>query len=335
MAFLGADTDQLYDLAGRMRLSMLSLQETEASIMRSVLTVPWEGPDADAMRDEARTRVLGRLTDLGTRLADKADELAENAREQDEVSDPRDFWQKLNDALRLPAQVTRLVRNAQKLIQDPRKMIDMFKRYGPLKAEYATLQRLGGEFPNLVEQARKAHKAAWWDELTGKGWEKLGGAIPTKISSLMGINIPGKEWMGKAFSHLDELAKAADANPFLKIGSKSFGKILPGVDIFLGTRQMLDPESTGYDRVSGFLSTAGGVLTLAAPLAGPAAPIVAGVGIGLGVVSAGMDLGKMAYENIPVVKNTFDSIGKGFQNAGDAIGEGAGKVGKFLGSIFG
>ena len=66
-----------------------------------------------------------------------------------------------------------------------------------------------------------------------------------------------------------------------------------------------------------------------------AAPIVAGVGIGLGVVSAGMDLGKMAYENIPAVQNAVDSTVGAVKDAGSAIGDGLGKIGDGFTSVFG
>jgi hypothetical protein len=36
MTFIGADTDQLRDLSGRMRAGMLRLQEQQSQIMRAV-----------------------------------------------------------------------------------------------------------------------------------------------------------------------------------------------------------------------------------------------------------------------------------------------------------
>lgn len=333
MTFYGADTEQLMTLSRRMQTSMLQLQDVQGRIVRSVMTVDWQGPDAEDFRSSAQ-RVAG--TQLGEATEDlvrRADELAGHAREQDDASDPRSMWEKINDVLHLPAQVTRFARNVQKLVQNPKKMMDMFRRYPELRDAYKDLKHLDELFPGLSAMERKALRAEWFDELTGKGWEKLGDAIPQTISRLTGINIPGKEWAGKTLSHLDEITDAT--KPWVKVGSKTFGKLVPGLDIGLGVHQMMDPDSTGYDRFSGGLSVASGTLTLIAPLTGPAAPIVAGVGIGLGVVSAGMDLGKMAYENIPAVKDAVDSTVNFAKDVGSSIGDGLSSVGKAFGSVFG
>jgi len=332
MTFYGADTAQLVDLSQRMRTSMMNLQEIQRQVVQGVMSVDWVGSDADELRQRAATEVGPRLTQVQDSLSRHAEELTGHADEQDDASDPRGFWEKLNDFLHWPAQATKLARNLQKLVQDPKKMMDMLRRYPELRDTFKDLKNLEEMFPGITAAERKAIRAEWLDELTGKGWEKLGNAVPQKISSLLGINIPGKEWAGKALSHLDEITDAT--KPFVKLGSKTFGKVLPGLDIGLGVHQMLNPESTGFDKVSGGLSAAGGALTLIAPFTGPAAPIVAGVGIGLGVVSAGMDLGKMAYENIPAVHDAVDGTVDAVKDVGSAIGDGVGKVGDAIGSLF-
>lgn len=332
MTFYGADTAQLVDLSQRMRVSMMNLQDIQRQVVQSVMSVDWVGPDADELRQRAATEVGPRLTKAQDDLSRRADELGDHADEQDDASDPRGFLEKLNDFLHWPAQATRAARDLQKLIQDPKKMMDMFRRYPELRDTFKDLKRLEETFPGLAAAERKAIRGEWVDELMGKGWEKLGDAIPQKISSITGINIPGKEWAGKTLSHLDEITDAT--KPFVKFGSKTFGKVLPGLDIGLGVNQMLDPTSTGYDKVSGGMAAVGGTLTLIAPFTGPAAPIVAGVGIGLGVVSAGMDLGKMAYDNIPAVHDAVDGTVDAVKDVGGAIGDGVGKVGDAIGSLF-
>ncbi|MFQ6484057.1 hypothetical protein [Brachybacterium epidermidis] len=80
---------------------------------------------------------------------------------------------------------------------------------------------------------------------------------------------------------------------------------------------------------------ASGGLILAAPLFGPAAPIVAGVGVGLGVVSAGMDIGRALHENVPAVENLADNVGGAIKNTAGAIGDGLSKIGDGFTSLFG
>lgn len=344
MTFYGADTEQLRTMSDTMRAKIGTLTDIQNRVIQSSQTVTWEGPDADTFRDTVFSSISPRFNDLTASLYDHADELSTHADEQDDASDPRSFWEKLNDWLKGPADLTKLARNIQKLLKDPKKMLDMFKRFPDLRDAFKDLKNLEQMFPALAEMERKAIRAEWVDELLGKGWEKLGNAIPKTISSLFGINIPGKEWAGKLLSHMDEITDAT--KPWVKFGSKTFGKLLPGLDIGLGINQMMSPDSTGYDKFSGGLSVASGTLTLIAPLTGPAAPIVAGVGIGLGVVSAGMDIGKMAYENIPLVRGAADAVGNaavsagnavvdGAKAVGNAIGDGLGAVGNAFGSIFG
>lgn len=333
VTFYGADTEQLMTLSRRMQMSMLTLQDVQGRIMRSTMTVDWQGPDADEFRATAQSVAGTQLSEVTEDLVRRSEELHEHAAEQDDASDPRGMWEKINDFLHVPAEMTRFARDVQKLIQNPKKMMDMFRRYPELRDAYKDLKNLDELFPGISRAERTLLRKEWFDELTGKGWEKLGDFIPQKISKYTGINIPGKEWAGKTLAHLDEITDAT--KPWVKIGSKSLGKLVPGLDIGLGVHQMLDSDSTGYDRFSGGLSVASGSLMLLAPLTGPAAPIVAGVSIGLGVVSAGMDLGKMAYENIPVVKDAVDSTVDFAKDVGSAIGDGLSNVGKAFGSLFG
>lgn len=333
MTFYGADTEQLRTMSDTMRARIGTLGDIHNRILQAAQTVAWQGPDADAFLNTVITGVGPQISSATEQLNTRAHELVDHADEQDDVSDPRSIWQKINDFLKLPAELTGLARNIQKLIQDPKKMLDMFKRYPDLREVFQDLKNLEKMFPNLADLERKAIRAEWIDELLGKGWEKLGGAIPSKISSLFGINIPGKEWAGKLLSHMDEITDAT--KPWVKFGSKTFGKLLPGLDIGLGIHQMANPQSTGYDKVSGGLSVASGALTLIAPFTGPAAPIVAGAGIGLGVVSAGMDIGKLAYEKIPAVASVVNGAGTLAKGVGNAIGDGLSSVGNAIGSLFG
>ena len=123
VSFYGADTAQLMDMGQRMRVSMMTLQDIQRQIVQSVTTVEWTGPDAETFRGDASSRVTAPISTAIEDLGRRAEELGEHAREQDDASDPRGTWEKINDFLHFPAQVTRFARNLQKLIQDPKKMM--------------------------------------------------------------------------------------------------------------------------------------------------------------------------------------------------------------------
>lgn len=331
MEFWGGDTERMRDMSLQMIMGAQRLQESQARIAQVVTQVPWEGPDAEAFRGRITSEVTPRLTTAMEQLSARSQEIAEHASEQDDASDPRGFWEKVNDALHWPAQITRTIRNIEKIASSIPKML---KHFRDGKAGLQTLKDLWAlrkEFPKLAWQEYRTIAKEWDTALNGKGWEKLGDFIPQKLSKYLGVNIPGKEWAGKALSHLDEITDAT--KPWIKVGSKSLGKILPGVDIALGVHQILTGDT--YDKVSGSLATAGGALVLLSPLAGPAAPIVAGVGVGLGVVSAGLDIGRALYQNVPVVKSTMDAVGKAAQDTVGKIGDGLKSIGDGFASIFG
>lgn len=331
MTFMGADTDQLRDLGSRMRMGIMELQSRQMEITQAVMTATWEGPDAEDFRDRVIAEIHPKIDQSRENLARRADELFDHASEQDDASDPRGFWEKLNDLLHWPAQITRTIRNIQKIITDIPKMLERFREGKAGLKGFTDFFRALTKAPRLA-LSEYGHAMKHWDEiLNGKGWEKLGNFIPQKISKYLGINIPGKEWMGKTLSHLDEITDAT--KPWIKVGSKGLGKLLPGLDIGLGIHQIATGDT--YDKVSGGLSVASGGLVLAAPLFGPAAPIVAGVGVGLGVVSAGMDIGRALYENVPAVKNLADNVGGAIKNTAGAVGDGLSKIGDGFKSLFG
>lgn len=331
MPFLGADTGQLRDLSSRMRGSILELQQRQMEISRAVAMTRWDGPDAEQFRSRVMTEVTPKLQTAQDSLQRMSGELGDHASEQDDASDPRDVWQKLDDLLHWPAEITRTIRNGQKILTDIPKMLGYLRDGADGLHRLWDFARLLPRFPGLALSEYKAIAKEWDTALNGKGWEKLGNFIPQKLSKYLDINIPGKEWAGQALRHLDEITDAT--KPWIAAGSKTLGKLVPGIDIGLGVHQIATGD--GYDKVSGGLSVASGALVLAAPLAGPAAPIVAGIGVGLGVVSAGMDIGRAAYENIPLVRDTVDGAVNAVKDGMQNLGDGLKSIGDGFASVFG
>lgn len=341
--FQGADTDQLREHAELMRNRATSLDGVRTRLsMLVTYGAEWEGPDAEAFRDRWHSEIGPRLDEQIGAIEQRGTSLEEEADEQDKVSEDDSaagLWEKITG---IWENVTGLWGAAQDIFNSVKKfkeLIDEFPRHvadwkkafkdGPGEAwkKYKT---------DLAEGMGKAlNKGEEYSQLAKKALDKLG--------------LPGE------LGHKDPLKALLDESKFPSWLSKNapdlakFGKIagkaLPVLDIGLGVNQMINGETT-FDKVSGGLSAVGGGLVLAAPLFGPAAPIVAGVGAAAGVVSIGMDLGKMAWENREAIGNAAsavadgvsdaassaaESIGDGAEAVGDAVSNVGGKIGDALG----
>lgn len=104
MAFLGADTDALRGQADAVRTGAQRLAELHTTLTMQVMSVPWEGPDADAFRDDFGSRV-GDLIQRATEDMDtRGEQLDQQADDQDRVSaeDNQGFLQNLGDLLTDP-----------------------------------------------------------------------------------------------------------------------------------------------------------------------------------------------------------------------------------------
>lgn len=86
MSFLGADTDQLRDLAGSTKNGAGRIEDLVASLDGTVQGVTWVGPDADAFRERWNGMVLALVRDAVERLAERSRVLEENAEDQDSTS---------------------------------------------------------------------------------------------------------------------------------------------------------------------------------------------------------------------------------------------------------
>lgn len=85
--FLGADTELLRSHAQLLKDRARSLEELRSRLEPRVLDESaWQGPDADAFREEWRGRTSARFDDLAARLVDRGRHLDEQAEQQDEAS---------------------------------------------------------------------------------------------------------------------------------------------------------------------------------------------------------------------------------------------------------
>lgn len=118
------------------------------------------------------------------------------------------------------------------------------------------------------------------------------------------------------------------ANKFVRtLGSwsRAMGRIVPPIAIATGLKSLLDPDSSGFDRIAGGLSIVGGVIggavVIATVAALPAVPtVIAVTGAVVGIAAGALTLGSEIADN-------WDSITAGLSDA-------AGAVGDFLGGIF-
>lgn len=346
--FFGADTDRLREHAGVLRERAQRLVELRESLEPLVMDESaWQGPDADAFRAQWTGSTAAQLSQRGEELSRRGADLDAQAEEQDtasgqdagsgtggdgggngeEGSGPFSF---LKD----------LLRNGQSLSKKGAQLLDFLKRIPTAADEFAHLAEAG---------LQKLWRASYLDELFngGKGWQKA-------AENLLGkLGLPSS--IGK-FEPATWLNKLDDVAPFLKTGGKLLGKALPFVDIGFGLHQAFTADNA-YDRWSGGIGAAGGTLLAIAPFTGPAAPIVGAVGAGLGVVSIGMDVGKLVYENwdgitgamgdawnattgavsdaastvSDAVGNAAESVKDTVSDVGSAVSDGIGKVGDAFG----
>ncbi|HLQ80823.1 MAG TPA: hypothetical protein VK122_06995 [Brachybacterium sp.] len=344
--FLGADTDQLREHAELMRDRARSLEGIRTRVsMLVAYGAEWEGEDAAAFRERWRSEIAPRFDERVSAIEDRGSSLEEQAEQQDEVSEaeePPGIFENI-------ASILDIGQGIYKGFTDLRKLIDDFP---------AHWKGWKDAFKGGLGDAWKHYK----DELA-KGMRKglkFGEEYSSIAKHLVGkLGLPGElgKWDplkailddGKFPSWLD------DAAPKLAKAGKLGGKLIPGLDIVLGAQQMLTGD-TAFDKVSGGLSAVGGGLVLAAPLFGPAAPIVAGVGAAAGLVSVGMDLGKLVWDNreaigdfigdvgdgvsnvagavSDVASNAAESIGNGLESAGNAIQDFGSSIGDALGGLW-
>lgn len=345
--FQGADTEQLREHADLMRERASSLDGLRTRLSMLVAHgATWDGADAEAFRNRWRSELLPRFDEQISALEDRGTSLEDHAEEQDEASEVEQSPSLLEDVLSLPKAAQDVFtgyKDLRKLVDDFPKHMDEWKQAfedGPGKA-WAKYK------DDLAEGLRKGLK---FDEEYSTIAKKLMGELGLPDS--VGNWDPLKDTLdGQKFpSWLDNAA------PNLAKAGKIGGKLIPGLDIGMGVEQMVNGETT-FDKASGGLAAAGGTMVLAAPLFGPAAPVVAGIGAAAGIVSVGMDLGKMAWDHREAIgdfagnvaegiaggvsdvaggisdaaSSASDAIGDGLESAGDALKDVGGSIGDALG----
>lgn len=334
--FQGADTDQLREHAALMRERSASLEGLRTRLSMLVTHgAEWEGADAEAFRDRWHSEIAPTLDQQIDAIGDRGSSLEDEADQQDETSES-------DEAPGLFETLSTLASSGQ----------------GLFKA-FKTFKGLIDDFPGHMKDWKSAFEqgpGALWKKYKTDLAEGLGKALNKgEEYSSIAKRLLGEAGLPDSIGNWDPLKKhlddgkfpsfLADTAPKLAKFGKIAGKAIPGLDIGLGLHQMATGETT-FDRVSGGLSAVGGGLVLAAPLFGPAAPVVAGIGAAAGVVSIGMDLGKLAWDHREAIgdaasavadgvsdaaSNAAESIGDGLESAGDAVKDVGGKVGDVLG----
>lgn len=317
--FFGADPEQLREHASTLRAKAQRLVELRDSLEPLVMDESiWHGQDADSFRQSWSGVTAPLFAGSGEDLTRRGRGLEDHAEQQDTASGAdggsgagEGSGGGSDEGFNPLSFLGDLAKDAQDIFKNSTKMLDFLKRIPSAADEYAQLAERGLE---------GLWKSSYLDELFngGKGWQAAAESALGKlgIPSSLGTFEPGK-YLNK----LDEVA------PFLKTGGKLLGKAVPFADIGFGLHQAFTADNA-YDRWSGGLGAAGGTLLAIAPLTGPAAPIVGAIGAGLGVVSIGMDVGKLVYENWDDITGT---VGDAWDATTGAISDTAGAVSDAVG----
>lgn len=318
-SFLGADTDALRAHAERVSQQARALRELRDSLDPLVMNEAiWQGTDAERFRESwsGGTSTLFRLhTDqLDTQAAD----LRQHAEEQDTVSevgggDGTGIEGVISSPLDVLKDILGGISKLQTLYKGGKSLVDFLRRIPSASGEYGALLRNGLE---------SLWKQSYLDELFkgGKGWQ----AGAEKLLGKLGLPSSIGNWEPLKF-----LNKLDDVAPWLKTAGRGLGKVLPFVDLGFGIKKIAESDNW-YDRASGIFQTAGGALLIAAPFTGPFAPLVGAIGAGAGIISAGMDLGKLVYENWDGITS---AVGGALTNAGNFVADTYSNVSDAVGAV--
>lgn len=299
--FYGADTDALRDIAGVFEQRSRRLGELRETLHSAVMREEiWTGTDAESFRDRW-TGVSSQFSDASEGIERRHVDLEDHAEQQDEVSDPRDggFLDSIGDFFKnITGDVKDLISGARKVM----KGIDAFKFFNDLqklgKAGYEGLKEmLNGKFIDELVDKTRGPAQKIMDFVNGKGWTRIA-----------------------------DVAEGILDSGVVKGAGKVLGKLLPGLDIGVGIHQIVTAED-GWDVAAGGLSVLSGGLLLAAPLAGPFAPIVAGAGLVAGGISLGIDAGKAIVENWDTIT---EKAGEAWDATKDVVGDVAEGVENFV-----
>lgn len=298
--FYGADTEALRDVAGVFQERGRRLEELRETLTSAVMRPEiWVGGDAEDFRSRW-TDVSSRFTETSEDIVRRRDDLESHAEEQDEASDPKDggFLDALGDLFGFAKEGLGGLFKAARSIM---KGIDGFKLFNDLqklgKAGFEGLkEKITKDFiDELVDKSRKPAQAIM-DFVNSKGWTKIA-----------------------------DIAEGILDSGVVKGAGKALGKILPGLDIGMGIHQIMTAED-GWDVAAGGLSVLSGGLMLAAPLAGPFAPVVFGVGAVAGGVSLAIDAGKAIVENWDTISETAGEVWEGAKDVAGDVADGVKNV---------
>jgi len=303
--FLGADTDALREMAGVFETRSRRLEELRAQMETAVMRPEvWTGPDAEAFRDRW-TGTSARISDAVEGIARRRPELEDQAEQQDEASDPGSEGGGLLDSI---GDLFSSIGDGLKgLLSAAKKFHGAFKAFR-LFSELSALGKAGFEgLKGLINQQ-------FIDELVDKTRGPARGIM--------------EFLQGRGWTRMADMASGILDSGFVKGAGRFLGKALPVLDIGMGIHQMVTAED-GWDIAAGGLSTLSGGLLLAAPFCGPAAPIVAGVGLVAGGVSLAIDAGKYIVENWDSITETAgqawdattEFVGDAWDSTTEAVGD--------------
>ena len=320
--FLGADTAQLRDQANALRVQAQRLLELRETLDPLVMdTSMWRGEDAEAFRSRWSGQTAPRFAGQGEELRRLGAELDRHAEQQDEASGAGAGTGPggggggaggSDDGFNPLGFLGELAVGAQGIFSGVDKMRDFLRRIPSAADEFAALADNGLDLLWRQTYLDEAFNA-------GSGFQKY-------AESLLGkLNIPTAIGRFEPLSVLNQLDEVA---PFLADTGRILGNALPVLDAGLGFHQMFTADN-GYDQFSGGLSGVGGTLMMIAPFTGPAAPILGAIGAGMGVVSLGMDVGKLVYENWD---NITGAVGDAWDATTGFVGDAAGAVSDTIGN---
>lgn len=304
---LGADVEELRTLAKEFSGKSQSLTQAQRLIDGAVNQLPryWQGPDAQRFAAQWRGQHRGILSRTAGMLDETAEQLKTNATEQEKASSVASLSGPGGSSGGGEKPFVKF--GPDWLADEDSPFRNGWTAYGAAK----WIPNMRASVFDMTAMLTKANRAGFFSE---EAWKALRARNGFSQFANMSSDMFDGNWH-KAFS----MPEGSKAFKFFNVAGKGVGVFGAGLDA-LDSFNYFSEGKTGDGIYSG-VKAGLGLASLAPPPIGPAAAIASGA--------------LFLYDNVPVIHDAANAVGKSVADAavatGNAVADGAKNVAKFFG----